>query len=199
MRRRKSSSPDTRSKRRGDPRSLLAEHFNISRFSAVVGLERQVRVTRDNVNVQVENGLARRRAIVLRHDNAIRVQRLDDGGGQLLYRSEKRAQLLRREIGQVARGDVLRDDEAVALALREDIHEGEDIVVLEDLHARRFAAQDFREDVRAVVFAHKGLHQAVSDYLDREREAVEEGIDELNAYSPFRKGAHPAEHDEESF
>lgn len=47
--------------------------------------------------------------------------------------------------------------------------------------------------------AHKGLHQAVSDYLDREREAVEEGIDELNAYSPFRKGAHPAEHDEESF
>ena len=47
--------------------------------------------------------------------------------------------------------------------------------------------------------AHKGLHQAVSDYLDREREAVEEGIDELSAYSPFRKGAHPAEHDEESF
>lgn len=47
--------------------------------------------------------------------------------------------------------------------------------------------------------AHKGLHQAVSDYLDREREAVEEGIDELNAYSPFRKGGHPADHDEESF
>ncbi|HOZ27314.1 MAG TPA: GNAT family N-acetyltransferase [Hyphomonadaceae bacterium] len=47
--------------------------------------------------------------------------------------------------------------------------------------------------------AHKGLRQAVSDYLDREREAVEEGIDELSAYSPFRKGAHPAEHDEESF
>ncbi len=47
--------------------------------------------------------------------------------------------------------------------------------------------------------AHKGLRQAVSDYLDREREAVEEGIDELSAYSPFRKGAHPADHDEESF
>jgi predicted N-acyltransferase len=36
--------------------------------------------------------------------------------------------------------------------------------------------------------AHRGLRQAVADYLDREREAVEEGIDELNAYSPFRKG-----------
>ena len=47
--------------------------------------------------------------------------------------------------------------------------------------------------------AHSGLRQAVSDYLDREREAVEEGIDQLSAYSPFRKGAHPAEQDEESF
>jgi predicted N-acyltransferase len=47
--------------------------------------------------------------------------------------------------------------------------------------------------------AHSGLRQAVSDYLDREREAVEEGIDELSAYSPFRKGGHPAEQDEESF
>jgi predicted N-acyltransferase len=47
--------------------------------------------------------------------------------------------------------------------------------------------------------AHSGLRHAVSDYLDREREAVEEGIDELGAYSPFRKGGHPAEQDEESF
>ena len=49
--------------------------------------------------------------------------------------------------------------------------------------------------------AHSGLRQAVADYLDREREAVETGIDELNEYSPFRKGARPdsPEHDEESF
>lgn len=48
--------------------------------------------------------------------------------------------------------------------------------------------------------AHSGLRQAVSDYLDREREAVEEGIDELAAFSPFRKGDTPQEaSDEESF
>ena len=47
--------------------------------------------------------------------------------------------------------------------------------------------------------AHNGLRRAVEEYLDRERLAVEEGIDELGEYSPFRKGAHPAEQDEESF
>jgi predicted N-acyltransferase len=47
--------------------------------------------------------------------------------------------------------------------------------------------------------AHSGLRQAVAAYLDREREAVEEGIDELSAYSPFRKGGLQQEHDEESF
>lgn len=48
--------------------------------------------------------------------------------------------------------------------------------------------------------AHTGLRHAVADYLDREREAVEQGIDELAAYTPFRKGEHPGEEqDEESF
>jgi uncharacterized protein len=51
--------------------------------------------------------------------------------------------------------------------------------------------------------AHPGLHDAVARYLDRERAAVEEGVDELAAFSPFRKGETPtdssAEHDEEGF
>jgi hypothetical protein len=49
--------------------------------------------------------------------------------------------------------------------------------------------------------AHSGLRQAVAAYLDSEREAVEEGIDELAAYSPFRKGdlRQTDEHDEEGF
>ena len=49
--------------------------------------------------------------------------------------------------------------------------------------------------------AHSGLRHAVADYLDRERAAVETGIDELNEYSPFRKGGRndSEEHDEESF
>ena len=36
--------------------------------------------------------------------------------------------------------------------------------------------------------AHSGLRRAVADYLDSERAAVEEGINELQSYSPFRKG-----------
>lgn len=35
--------------------------------------------------------------------------------------------------------------------------------------------------------AHAGLRRAVADYLDREREAVAEQIDELNELGPFRK------------
>jgi predicted N-acyltransferase len=46
---------------------------------------------------------------------------------------------------------------------------------------------------------HAGLRDAVAHYLDRERAAVEEGINELNAWSPFRKGAEDADKDEESF
>ena len=49
----------------------------------------------------------------------------------------------------------------MALALRKDVHEGEHVVVLEDLHARRLAPQDLREDVAAVVFASKA-HQKLS-------------------------------------
>ena len=50
--------------------------------------------------------------------------------------------------------------------------------------------------------AHSGLRAAVAHYLDSERAAVEEGLDELQAYSPFRKGelAQRAEdQDEEGF
>ena len=47
--------------------------------------------------------------------------------------------------------------------------------------------------------AHGGLRRAIADYLDREREAVETGIDELSEYSPFRKGERTDEQDEEGF
>lgn len=46
---------------------------------------------------------------------------------------------------------------------------------------------------------HAGLRDAVAKYLDREREAVEDGIDELSAYSPFRKDQDTRDQDEESF
>jgi predicted N-acyltransferase len=46
---------------------------------------------------------------------------------------------------------------------------------------------------------HAGLREAVGRYLDREREAVEQGIDELGAYSPFRKDQGPDNEEEESF
>lgn len=48
---------------------------------------------------------------------------------------------------------------------------------------------------------HPGLRAAVANYLDRERAAVEEGVEDLQAYTPFRKGDAPdaEEHDEEGF
>jgi predicted N-acyltransferase len=47
--------------------------------------------------------------------------------------------------------------------------------------------------------AHAGLRDAVARYLDREREAVEEGVDELSAYTPFRKGEKQQDCEEEGF
>lgn len=49
--------------------------------------------------------------------------------------------------------------------------------------------------------AHPGLRGAVANYLDSERAAVEEGVDELQAFTPFRKGdaPHADEQDEEGF
>lgn len=49
--------------------------------------------------------------------------------------------------------------------------------------------------------SHPGLRAAVADYLNRERAAVEEGIGELQAYTPFRRdpGLHNNEHEEEAF
>lgn len=50
--------------------------------------------------------------------------------------------------------------------------------------------------------AHSGLRSAVAHYLDSERAAVEEGLDALQAYTPFRKDElRPGneDHDEESF
>jgi predicted N-acyltransferase len=50
--------------------------------------------------------------------------------------------------------------------------------------------------------AHSGLRAAVAHYLDSERAAVEEGLDELQAYSPFRKGElqqRDEDNDEEGF
>jgi hypothetical protein len=63
----------------------------------------------------------------------------------------------------------------VALALREDVHEGDDFVVFEDFHTWRFAAEDFREDVAAVVFASKA-HQKPSSSIS------------WSVRSPLRKG-----------
>ncbi len=49
--------------------------------------------------------------------------------------------------------------------------------------------------------AHPGLRAAVADYLHRERAAVEKGIGELQAYTPFRRdpGLHDNAHEEEAF
>lgn len=47
--------------------------------------------------------------------------------------------------------------------------------------------------------AHAGLRDAVARYLDREREAVEEGVNELGDYTPFRKGEPEQDCEEEGF
>jgi uncharacterized protein len=46
--------------------------------------------------------------------------------------------------------------------------------------------------------AHSGLRSAVAQYLDSERAAVEEGLEALQAYTPFRKeGLQPSDQDQD--
>src|SRR5690606_23847344 len=112
--------------------------------------------SRDDVEMQVEDGLAAGFAVELHDLEALGPERPDHGAGGALRRRRQTRQRLRFDFQQVAGLRTLRNDQHVALGLGEDVHEGEDVVVLPHLHRGNLAAQDLREDVVGVVGGFKG-------------------------------------------
>ncbi|MCY1550591.1 hypothetical protein D9M68_868580 [compost metagenome] len=116
--------------------------------------------------MDVEHRLPRRRAIELRDLHAVRQQFLDEYAGELLHHAHHLAQLVRIDIEHVPRRRVLRDHQRMPVGLREQVEEGEHVVVLVELVAGGIALDDLGEDVLRVVGAvqahGKGLRSGCS-------------------------------------
>ncbi|MNP13071.1 hypothetical protein D3C76_1053370 [compost metagenome] len=113
------------------------------------------------MHVDVEHRLPGRRAVELGDLHAVRLQFVDQHSGQLLHREGHLAQAVRVDLQQVARLRLLRDHQGMAEGLREQVEEGEHVVVLVQLVARRLATNDHGEDVLRIVGAlqaHGVLH-----------------------------------------
>ena len=115
--------------------------------------ERHALIDRDDVEVQVEDGLAGRRFVELGDADTVRLQSRLYGQRQALDMGNGGGEDGRIRIQQVTRWR-LGDDQQMALRLREDVHHHEDIGVLVDLVRRNLAADDLAEDVGGVVGGH---------------------------------------------
>ena len=105
---------------------------------------------RDDVDVEVEHGLAGGRAVELRDQHAVGAHRLLDLGLELLHHGHQLGERLRRHVEQVARL-LLGDHQRVAFRARHDVEKGERVLVLVDLVAGKLAAQHLGEDVVRIV------------------------------------------------
>ena len=111
-------------------------------------LHRDAGLARDDVDVQVEHHLAAGALVELLDGDAVGAEHLHRGLGDLLRDLRDRGEVVGLDVEQVA-GRRLRQHQRVARRARHDVEEGQHLVVLVDLVARQFAAQDFGEDVVA--------------------------------------------------
>ena len=117
---------------------------------AGVRLQLRALFARDDVDVEVEHGLARCRAVELRDQHAVSAYCFLDRRAQLLHHGHQFGEPLWRHVEQVA-GGFLGDHQRVAFGTRHDVEEGKRILVLVDLVAGELAAQHLGEDVVRVV------------------------------------------------
>src|SRR5829696_3650294 len=96
--------------------------------------ERNAIMARDHMNVEVEDGLARRRLVELHDENAAGAKCSLYGASHLLCGGHHSANVGWCSIEKIARG-VFRHDERMALRLRHHVHEGQSIAVFIDLVA----------------------------------------------------------------
>ena len=115
-----------------------------------MGLERLALFARDDMDVEVEHGLAGGGAVELLDQHAFGAHRLLDLRRELLHHRHQSGERVRLDVEQIARL-LLGDDQCVAFRARHDVEEGERVLVLVDLVAGDLAAQDLGEDVIRIV------------------------------------------------
>ena len=134
---------------------LLGEH--VRRLLHAGGrFHRHALLARDDVDVEVKYDLAAGAFVELLDGDAVGAEYLHADLGDLLRDLDDVGEVVGRNIEDVARGR-LRQHQRVAGRARHDVEEGKRLVVLVDLVARQFAAQDLREDVVGIVGGHRLL------------------------------------------
>ena len=117
--------------------------------------QRDAVVARHHMHVQMKHHLSAGGFVELLHGDAVGLEGLHRGGGDLVGAARDMGEILRLDIEDVA-GRRLRDNQRVAGRARHDVEKGQHVVVLIDLVAGEFAAQDLCEDVVGVIGGHGG-------------------------------------------
>ena len=129
----------------------LLQLGDVGLVAVAVAGEALAGVARDDVEVQVEDGLAGVFAVELGDGDAVGLQHLHRGVRQAVHVLHQRRDFVSPAIPGNCAPSRSSARPADAARLRKDIHEGEHLVVLIDLHRRNLAAQNFGEQVVVVV------------------------------------------------
>ena len=106
--------------------------------------------------MQVEHHLSAGALVELLHGDAVGPERRHGGLGDLLRDLHHMREIVGADVENIARRR-LRQHQRVAGRARHDVEEGERLVVLVDLVAGQFAAQDLGEDVVRIVARHRAF------------------------------------------
>src|SRR4029079_1242360 len=112
-------------------------------------------VARQHVHVQMEYDLSAGGFIELLDGDAVGLEGFHRGDRDLLGAAGNMGVVVGLDVEDVA-GRGLRNDKRMAGRARHDVEEGQHMLVLVDLVAGEFAAQDLCEDVVGVIGGHGG-------------------------------------------
>ena len=112
-------------------------------------------MARHYVHVQVKHHLAARGLVELLHGDAVGLERLHRRGRDFMSAARDMGEILRGDIENVA-GKGFWNDQGMPGTARHDVEKGQHMVVLIDLVAGEFAAQDLCKRVLRVVGGHGG-------------------------------------------
>ena len=130
------------------------------------GSMRNAVVARQHVHVQMEDDLSAGGLVELLHGDAVGLERLHRGGRDLVGAARDMGVIVGRDVEDVA-GRGLRDHQRMAGRARHDVEKGQHVLVLIDLVAGEFAAQDLCEDVVGVIGGHGGGSSVLSQFSGR--------------------------------
>lgn len=128
-------------------------------FAGGVLLAGNALIDRDHMEMQVEHRLARRLLVELDELDAVGIERFLRRARDLRDDGDRLRQRIVRGIEHIA-ARRLRDDQAMALRLRHDVHDDHGVVILVNLDRRDLAPDHLGEDVAVVIGGHERVPSA---------------------------------------